>query len=88
LKFLLPYGLMLQAMAYSLQQALEEGLGVNPTHFEPIRSGVGPISGSQLDVQASVELPALAWVGLGHDLAGTGNSRAERTPRITLSYRR
>lgn len=59
LKFLQPYILMQLGMAYSLQQALE-GLGINPTKFEPWRVGNGAIVGSMLDVNASLALPILA----------------------------
>jgi hypothetical protein len=54
---------MFEAMAYSLQQALE-GLGVNPTHFEQLRSGGAPISGSVLNVQPSLLLTGLVLIAL------------------------
>jgi hypothetical protein len=61
LKFLQPYALMLLGMTYSLQQALE-GIGINPTRFEPWRNNSGAVIGSAPNVDDSLGLPILALV--------------------------
>jgi hypothetical protein len=51
LKLFQPYGFMSLGMTHSLQQALE-GLGINATHYEPLRDQHGAIIGSAIDVNA------------------------------------
>jgi hypothetical protein len=68
--FIRPYALMQLGMAFSLQQTME-GLGINRTLFEPWSNATGSISGSMLNVGASLAAPLLVvlvftfiWFGL------------------------